>query len=74
MTMATSRRRADPEPGAHDVELIDAVGAGDWRVQCAVACRYDVPATLSGAIAEVGGVDACVALLQNTGAVITPAR
>src|SRR4051812_46032976 len=51
-------------PVLAEVELIDAVGAGDWRVQCAVACRYVVPATLSGAIAEVGGIDACIALLQ----------
>ncbi|MDQ0472758.1 DUF2336 domain-containing protein [Labrys wisconsinensis] len=59
-------------PLLSEPELVDVIGGGDWRAQCAVACRFAVPATLSGAIAEVGGADACVALLQNPGAVLTP--
>ena len=58
-------------PVLTEVELIDAVGGGDWRAQCAVACRIHVPVTLAGAIAEVGGADACLALVQNPGAVLT---
>lgn len=53
-----------------EVELIDAVALGDWRAQCSVACRIPVPVTLAGAIAEVGGPDACLALLQNTDATL----
>ena len=60
-------------PVLTDIELIDAVGAGDWRAQCAVACRITVPATLAGAIAEIGGADACLALVQNPGADLLPA-
>jgi uncharacterized protein (DUF2336 family) len=52
--------------------LIDALANGDWRAQCAVACRLTVPATLAGAISEIAGADASLALLQNPGAVVTP--
>jgi uncharacterized protein (DUF2336 family) len=59
-------------PLLSEAELIDALGAGDWRAQCAVACRMNVPVTLAGAIAEVAGADAALALLQNPGALVTP--
>jgi uncharacterized protein (DUF2336 family) len=51
-------------------ELIEALAAGDWRAQCAVACRVRVPPTLALAVAEIGGADAAFALLQNPGAVL----
>jgi uncharacterized protein (DUF2336 family) len=54
-----------------EAELIDAVALGDWRAQCSVACRIPVPVTLAGAIAEVGGADACLALLQNPDATLS---
>jgi uncharacterized protein (DUF2336 family) len=52
-------------------ELVDAIGAGDWRAQCAVACRAQVPISLSAAIVETAGPDAALALLQNPGAHVT---
>ena len=55
-------------PLLSEAELIDAVALGDWRAQCSVACRIPVAAGLAAAIAEVGGADACLALLQNSDA------
>ena len=58
-------------PVLTEAELIDAIGTGDWRAQCAVACRAEVPVTLSGAIVESAGCDAALALLLNPGARVT---
>lgn len=46
-----------------DAELVDLVGAGEPLVQYAVAQREDVPAPVSAAIAEVGCLEACLALV-----------
>lgn len=59
-------------PILSDAELIEVIGAGDWRAQCAVACRLTISATLAGALAEIGGADACLALVQNGGADLSP--
>jgi uncharacterized protein (DUF2336 family) len=58
-------------PVLTESELIDAIGAGDWRAQCAVACRAHVPVSLSAGIVETAGPDAALALLQNPGAHVT---
>src|SRR4051812_46870957 len=51
-----------------EAELVDAIATGDWRAQCAVACRFTVPASLAAAIIDGAGADASYALLQNPGA------
>lgn len=59
-------------PVLSEAELIDAVAHGDWRAQCAVACRLTISVTLAGALSEIAGADACLALLQNSDAIVTP--
>lgn len=46
-----------------DAELVDLVGAGAPLVQYAVACRDHVPAPVAAAIAEVGCLEACLAVV-----------
>lgn len=48
-----------------DAVLVDLVACGDDMVQIAVAQRPQVSPSLAAALAEVGGVDACIALLGN---------
>ena len=51
-----------------DHELIDRVAAGDDHVQRAIAERASVSMPVAAAIAEVGTITACLALLKNDGA------
>jgi uncharacterized protein (DUF2336 family) len=60
-------------PVLTESELVDALVTGDWRAQCAVACRAVVPVSLAAAIVEGAGPDAALALLQNPGARVTSA-
>lgn len=53
-----------------DGDLIDRVAAGSGRVQLSIASRPQVSMSLSAAIAEVGELEACIALARNEGAVI----
>lgn len=46
-----------------DAELVDLVGGGEPLVQYAVATRAHVPAPVAAAIAEVGCLEACLALV-----------
>ena len=46
-----------------DAELVDLVGAGEPLIQYAIARRTLVPAPVAAAIAEVGCVEACLALV-----------
>jgi uncharacterized protein (DUF2336 family) len=48
-----------------DAVLVDLLAAGDDMVQIAIAQRPHVSAAIGAAMAEVAGVDACVALLGN---------
>lgn len=54
-----------------DLELIDVLAEGDARVQAAIAGRPVLSAALCGAIAEVGGREACLVMIANPGAVLT---
>lgn len=54
-----------------DSELVDFAASGDVEIQAAIALRPRVSAAVSGAIAEVGEVDACLELLANSGAAIS---
>lgn len=51
-----------------DADLVDAVGAGEAAVQEAIARRADLPCSVAAAVAEVGSAQACLALLDNSGA------
>ena len=51
-----------------DSDLVDAVAVGDAVVQAAIARRLVVPCPVSAAIAEVGGAEACLTLIENSGA------
>lgn len=55
-----------------DAELVDAVGTGCPSVQAAIASRAELPRAVSAAIAEVGTGEACLILIENSGAEIAP--
>ena len=57
-------------PLLSDTDLIDRVALGSDEVQCAIALRAQLSATVCAAIAEVGCLQACAAMLQNEGAKI----
>ncbi|MCV6574718.1 MAG: DUF2336 domain-containing protein [Cohaesibacter sp.] len=54
-----------------DGDLVDIAAHGSDRVQCAIASRPSVSASLAAALAEVGGKQACLAILANVGAQVT---
>jgi uncharacterized protein (DUF2336 family) len=51
-------------------ELVDAVATGSPDVQCAIARRISLPTTVAAAIAEVGGPEAVLVLLESESAVL----
>ncbi|MCX5516151.1 hypothetical protein C3941_19350 [Kaistia algarum] len=53
-----------------DGELVDIVAAADGARQAAVASRLPLSASVAAAVAEVGEVEACRALLDNPDAAI----
>ena len=53
-----------------DVDLIDRVASSRASVQALIATRAIVSMSLSAAIAEVGALEACLALARNEGAQI----
>jgi uncharacterized protein (DUF2336 family) len=55
-----------------DADLVDAVATGTEAVQAAVAGRAQLPRSVAGALAEVGGARACLALVENPDADIAP--
>lgn len=55
-----------------DADLVEAVAAGEPERQTAVAGRAYLPRSVSAAIAEVGCAEACLVLLENSGAEIAP--
>lgn len=55
-----------------DADLVDAVATGCPSVQAAIASRAELPRAVSAAIAEVGTAEACLILIENTGADIAP--
>lgn len=55
-----------------DADLVDAVATGCPGVQAAIASRAELPRAVSAAIAEVGSAEACLILIENTGADIAP--
>lgn len=51
-------------------DLVDAVAAARPVIQAAVAGRASVPRSVAAALAEVGGAESCLILLENSGATL----
>jgi uncharacterized protein (DUF2336 family) len=55
-----------------DADLVDAAATGGGVVQAAIASRSALPRSVAAAIAEVGTAEACLVLVENRAADITP--
>jgi len=55
-----------------DADLVDIVATADSEVQCAVARRMSLPASVCAAIAEVGSAAAALELIENAYAELAP--
>lgn len=55
-----------------DADLVDIVATGDCDVQCAIARRMRLPASVCAAIAEVGCAAAALELIENAYAELAP--
>lgn len=55
-------------PLLSDGDLVDRIAGGDATIQRLVAMRPSVSMSLSAAIAEIGEAEACLELLDNSGA------
>jgi uncharacterized protein (DUF2336 family) len=55
-----------------DADLVDIVATGNCEVQCAIARRANVPASVCAAIAEVGSAAAALELIENAYAELPP--
>jgi len=55
-----------------DADLVDATATGDAAIQAAIASRAGLPRSVCAAIAEVGGPQCCLVLLENRNAEIAP--
>src|SRR5436853_3625025 len=53
-----------------DSDLVDSVAIGGADMQAAIARREMLPRSISAAIAEVGSAEACLTLIENSGAEI----
>src|SRR5260221_11338150 len=48
-----------------DADLVDIIATGDCEMQCAIARRVNLPASVCAAIAEVGTASAALELIEN---------
>ena len=55
-------------PQLLDSDLVDSIAVGSSELQAAVSRRAALPRSVSAAIAEVGGPEACLTLIENPGA------
>src|SRR6202789_647738 len=55
-----------------DAALVDIVAPGNCEMQCAVARRVNLPASVCAAIAEVGSASAALELIENAYAELAP--
>jgi uncharacterized protein (DUF2336 family) len=55
-----------------DADLVDIVATGNCEMQCAVARRVNLPASVCAAIAEVGTAAAALELIENAYAELPP--
>jgi uncharacterized protein (DUF2336 family) len=51
-----------------DSDLVDAIAVGGADTQAAIARRAVLPRSVAAALAEVGGPEACLVLIENPGA------
>src|SRR5215210_1528503 len=49
-------------------DLVDSIAVGGPDMQSAIARRHSLPRSVSAAIAEVGCAEACLILIENSGA------
>ena len=57
-----------------DADLVDIVATGNNEMQCAIARRIDLPASVCAAIAEVGTPAAALELIENAHAELATLR
>jgi uncharacterized protein (DUF2336 family) len=55
-----------------DADLVDIIATGDGEMQCAIARRVKLPASVCAAIAEVGTAAAALELIENAYAELAP--
>jgi uncharacterized protein (DUF2336 family) len=55
-----------------DADLVDIVATGNCVMQCAIARRVNLPASVCAAIAEVGSASAALELIENPNAELAP--
>ena len=55
-----------------DADLVDLVATGNCEMQCAIARRVNLPASVCAAIAEVGSAAAALELIENAYAELAP--
>jgi uncharacterized protein (DUF2336 family) len=55
-----------------DADLVDLVATADGEMQCAIARRMNLPASVCAAIAEVGSAAAALELIENAYAELAP--
>ncbi|WP_029582025.1 DUF2336 domain-containing protein [Bradyrhizobium sp. URHD0069] len=55
-----------------DADLVDLVATGSCEMQCAIARRMHLPASVCAAIAEVGTPSAALELIENADAELAP--
>jgi uncharacterized protein (DUF2336 family) len=55
-------------PTLLDSDLVDSIALGDAVMQSAIARRAYLPRSVAAALAEVGSAEACLTLIENTGA------
>jgi uncharacterized protein (DUF2336 family) len=55
-----------------DADLVDIIATGNCEMQCAVARRIHLPASVCAAIAEVGSAAAALELIENAYAELAP--
>src|SRR5260221_1578147 len=55
-----------------DADLVDIIATGNGEMQCAIARRNNLPASVCAAIAEVGSAAAALELIENAYAELAP--
>src|SRR5262245_1251768 len=55
-------------PTLLDSDLVASIAVGDSALQTAIARRAYLPPSVAAAIAEVGSAEACLTLIENSGA------
>src|SRR5471032_3093597 len=62
----------DHSPLLIDADLVDIIATGNGEMQCAIARRINLPASVCAAIAEVGTPAAALELIENAYAELAP--